>query len=497
MTPKRPTLPEGTDPLKALRQLQEQLAEARYMPLGKTTYPLETRAADQGGRDAERAAGMNLLPIVTAVEELVADLRRRLAEADPFGPDASDVTWYGSLWMCPVAECKWTHREENAVSSTDTEAAERVVGALADHLVDHRKVTLVEALAVRMLDWPAHCSEWIAGADPESPDQCPEYASPGSDKCALHDPRQVEYAAELMARQGWLSPSQAAELRATAHRLRVERFADSGFPVPSLSGYVHPAEALNLLYLGSPDATPQCPGFEGDGNPFTLPQRCARCGYPASYHPEILQAVRGPIAYPEPTLSTDAPEAKPRARVASPPVGTEWRYGFPPREATTMWRCQRCSTNHEGNPPACLHCGHTVLDPGHWQVVRADLLTTCGRCGHALTEATGTPSGRGSGYVCRDLTACLHRRTAGADARDYIRTGQIHLTDCPGYVPHCGEGDEKCNRCRHCGWTEGRHANVQALRDCRGFTSSGAVCVVDYCTTCGYVEGAHPAKASG
>lgn len=275
MTPKRPTLPEGTDPVEALRQLQQQLAEARYMPLGKTTYPLASRAADQGGRDAERAAGMNLLPIVTAVEELVADLRRRLAEADPFGPDASDVTWYGSLWVCPVAECQWTHREENAVSSTDTEAAERVRGNLVDHLLsEHGPHSLAHALVTRMLDWPAHCSEWIAGSDPESPDQCPEYASPGTDKCALHDPH---------------APVQV-------------RLPGGGWTWEQRG---------NLLHGGHP-------------------------------------------------------EAKPRAQVAYPPVGTEWRHGFPPREATTMWRCQRCSTNHQGNPPTCLHCGHTVLDPGHW-----------------------------------------------------------------------------------------------------------------------------------
>lgn len=368
-SPKYPTLPEGTDPVAALRQLQQSLAEARYMPLGKGTFPMETRAADQGARDAERAAGMNLAPIVDAVETLVGVLRQRLQEVDPFGPDASEPAWYGSVWCCPVGECHWSHREENAVSSTDVEEAERVRTAVTEHLHDHivkAPLAVVDALAARVFDWPAHCSEWIAGADPENPDMCPEYASPGTDKCALHDPRQVEYAADLMARQGWLSPSQAAELRANAHRLRVERFADSGFPVPSLSGYVHPAEALNLAHLGSPDATPQCPGFEGDGNPFTLPQRCARCGYPASYHPEILQVARGPIAYPEPTLTTDAPEAKPRARVAYPPVSTEWRHGFPPKGTATMWRCQRCGTNHEGNPPGCLHCGYTVLDPGHW-----------------------------------------------------------------------------------------------------------------------------------
>lgn len=73
----------------------------------------------------------------------------------------------------------------------------------------------------------------------------------------------------------------------------------------------------------------------------------------------------------------------------------------------------------------------------------------------------------------------------GWDRRDYIDTGQMHLIDCPGYARHCD--GEKCNRCRHCGWTKGRHANVQALRDCPGFLSSGTV----RCTTCGYVENVH------
>jgi ribosomal protein L37E len=370
MTPKRPTLPEGTDPVAALRQLQQQLAEAR--PTVRTEFvDREQLGYDHGCKDAERTAGMNLAPIVDAVEALVDSLREQLRKLDPFdGPGATEPAWYGSVWLCPVADCEWAHREENAVSSTDPVAAERVRTALVGHLGDHGSQQphqgIVNALAARVFDWPAHCSEWIAGSDPENPDMCPEYASPDSDKCALHDPRQVEYAAELMARQGWLSPSQAAELRDAAHRLRVERFADSGFPVPSQSGYVHPAEALNLLHGGSPDATPQCPGLQGDGNPFTLPQRCARCGRPANYHPEILQAVRDPITYPEPTLTADPAEAKPRARVAYPPVSTEWRYGFPPKGTATMWRCQRCGTNHEGNPPGCLHCGYTVLDPGHW-----------------------------------------------------------------------------------------------------------------------------------
>lgn len=301
MTPKRPTLPEGTDPVAALRQLQQQLAEARYMPLGKGGYQPEARAADQGGRDAERAAGMNLAPIVDAVEVLVGTLRQRLQEMDPFGPDASEPAWYGSVWCCPVGDCKWTHREENAVSSTDVEAAERVRTAVVEHLKDHGWLEQVNALAARVFDWPAHCSEWIAGADPENPDMCPEYASPGSDKCALHDPRQVEYAAELMTRQGWLSPSQAAELRATAHHLTVEAFTRP----------LSPEQARNVAHGGHPDA-------------------------------------------------------KPRARVAYPPPNTEWRHGFPPQGASTMWRCQLCGTNHEGNPPGCLHCGHTVLEPGCW-----------------------------------------------------------------------------------------------------------------------------------
>lgn len=298
MTPKRPTLPEGTDPLEALRQLQRALANPRRMVFSGSAAT-EDVEYDRGATEAERAAGMNLAPIVGAVEALVATLRQQAQELDPFAVPA----WYGSVWACPVAECEWTHREENAVSSTDAEAAERVRGSLVDHfLSEHGPHSLAHALVTRMLDWPAHCSEWIAGSDPENPDQCPEYASPGTDKCALHDPRQVEYAAELMTRQGWLSPSQAAELRTTAHRLTVEAFAR-----PQLSR----DQERNLIHGGSTDA-------------------------------------------------------KPRPRVAYPPPNTEWRHGFPPKGAATMWRCQRCGTNHEGNPPRCLHCGYTVLDPGHW-----------------------------------------------------------------------------------------------------------------------------------
>lgn len=81
-----------------------------------------------------------------------------------------------------------------------------------------------------------------------------------------------------------------------------------------------------------------------------------------------------------------------------------------------------------------------------------------------------------------------------SDRRDYIDTGQTHLTDCPGYVRHCD--GEKCNRCGHCGWTRGRHQNVQALRDCPGFASPGAACTVDPCTTCGYVENVHPRRVT-
>jgi hypothetical protein len=175
--------------------------------------------------------------------------------------------------------------------------------ALLDHFGAHTSDELRPALVLRTLDWPAHCSEWIAGSDPENPDQCPEYASPGSDKCALHDPRHVEYAAELMTRQGWLSPSQAAELRATAHRLTVEAF------VRPLS----PEQARNVAHGGHA-------------------------------------------------------EAKPSARVVYPPSpGVVWRIGFPGTvDAETAWSCQLCTTKHVGNPSACLSCGHTVLDPGHW-----------------------------------------------------------------------------------------------------------------------------------
>lgn len=114
-----------------------------------------------------------------------------------------------------------------------------------------------------------------------------------------------DYAGTTLEAQGWLSPSQAAELRATAHRLTVEAFAR-----PQLGR----EQERNLIHGGHPDA-------------------------------------------------------KPHPRIAYPPLNTEWRHGFPPRGTSTTWRCQRCGTNHEGNPPRCLHCGHTVLDPGHWVAV--------------------------------------------------------------------------------------------------------------------------------
>src|SRR5687768_18251709 len=63
--------------------------------------------------------------------------------------------------------------------------------------------------------------------------------------------------------------------------------------------------------------------------------------------------------------------------------------------------------------------------------------------------------------------------SAGAhvwDRRDYIDTGQLHLTDCPGYSRHCDR--ERCNRCGHCGWTEVRHQNVQADRKSTRLNSS-------------------------
>lgn len=271
-SPKRATLPEGVDPLEALRRLQRQLAGAHAVQRPGTVDRSVT-SYEEGGKDAERAAGMNLAPIVGAVEALVASLRRQAQELDPLAVPSR----YGSVWACPVGECRWSHREENAVSSTDTEVAERVRTAVTEHLHDHvvkAPLAVVEALAARVFDWPAHCSEWIAGADPESPDQCPEYASPGSDKCVLHDPH--------------------APVRV--------RLPGGGWTWEQRG---------NLLHGGHP-------------------------------------------------------EAKPRAQVAYPPVGTKWRHGFPPRGTATTWRCQRCSTNHEGSPPACLHCGYSVLDPGHW-----------------------------------------------------------------------------------------------------------------------------------
>jgi hypothetical protein len=186
-SPARPTVPEGTDPVVALRTLQEQLAQARYSPLGKGDYPAESRTRDESARDAERTAGMNLLPVVNAVEELVAELRRQVAEADPFTL-AGEPGWYGSRWVCPVDGCTWDHREPSAVSSVDVAAAERVRAAMREHLASHAWFKHLDALTRLVLDWPAHCSDWIGGTDPENPDMCPEYASPGSDRCALHDP---------------------------------------------------------------------------------------------------------------------------------------------------------------------------------------------------------------------------------------------------------------------------------------------------------------------
>lgn len=374
MTPKRPTLPEGTDPVEALRQLQQQLAEAPWPDREKEGGLAAGIAYSDGLQEGARTAGNDLAPIVDAVEALVDSLREQLRDVDPFdGPGATAPDWYGSVWMCPVDDCKWAHREENAVSSTDPVAAERVRTALVGHLGDHGSQQphegIVNALAARVFDWPAHCSEWIAGSDPENPEPCPEYASPGSDKCALHDPRQVEYAADLMARQGWLSPSQAAELRATAHRLTVEAFVRpqdeilGAVPSPTEEEYhghvLNARTARNLLHGGSPEAQPEhdirdhvdtgqmdladCPGYRPHCDRERC-NRCGHCGWARSRHPQ----------------------AKPRARVAYPPAGTGWRHGFPGAGTATTWRCQRCGTNHEGNPPRCLHCGHTVLDPGHW-----------------------------------------------------------------------------------------------------------------------------------
>lgn len=74
------TLPEGADPLAELRRFQESLANARYHSTGKSGWTDEDRAHDEGGRDAERVAGMNLAPIVTALEALVAELRQQQGE---------------------------------------------------------------------------------------------------------------------------------------------------------------------------------------------------------------------------------------------------------------------------------------------------------------------------------------------------------------------------------------------------------------------------------
>lgn len=361
MATSKPTLPEGTDPVEALRQLQQQLAEAPWPDREKEGGLAAGIAYSDGLQEGARTAGNDLAPVVDAVEALVADLRRRLAEADPFGPDASEPAWYGSVWVCPLSTCQWMHREPSAVSSVDAAEAERVRRILTEHVDDHATKTplaVSEALVARMTDWPAHCSEWIAGSDPENPDQCPEYASPGTDKCALHD-----YAGTTLEAQGWLSPSQAAELRATAHRLTVEAFARPTLSAQEIAQesarQAGAAAARNLLHGGSPDAQPEhdirdhvdtgqmdladCPGYRPHCDRERC-NRCGHCGWTRSRHPQT----------------------KARTRVVYPPAGTGWRLGFPGAGSATTWRCQRCGTNHEGNPPGCLHCGHTVLEPGHW-----------------------------------------------------------------------------------------------------------------------------------
>lgn len=297
-SPKRPTLPEGTDPVAALRQIQRQLAKAPWPDREKEGGLAAGIAYSDGLQEAGRTAGAELAPIVDAVEVLVGTLRQRLQEMDPFGPDASDPSWYGSAWACPVDRCSHVHREEVAVSSTDAEAARRVQVALLNHFAVHTSDELRGALVLRALDWPAHCSEWIAGSDPENPDMCPEYASPGADKCALHD----EHAPIAVALPG--------------------------------GGWTWVQRTPGVVQVP--------PGLSDE---------------------ELARVRRGILA------RAGQPETKPRARVAYQPTATEWRYGFPPKGGTTMWRCQRCGTSHEGNPRGCLHCGHTVLDPGHWMAL--------------------------------------------------------------------------------------------------------------------------------
>lgn len=92
------TLPEGVDPLAELRRFQESLANARYHSTGKNGWTDEDRAHDEGARDAERVAGMNLAPIVTALEALVAELRGQgqwvMADRAPidYAPTSGDTS---------------------------------------------------------------------------------------------------------------------------------------------------------------------------------------------------------------------------------------------------------------------------------------------------------------------------------------------------------------------------------------------------------------------
>lgn len=411
---------ERPDPVAALRQLQQSLAEAPWPDAEREGGLAAGIAYSDGLQEASRTAGQKLDTLVSGVEELVADLRRKLAEADPFGPDASEPGWYGSVWACPLPACQWTHREPSAVSSVDVEAAERVRRILTRHVDDHATKTplaVAEALVTRMTDWPAHCSEWIAGPDPENPDMCPEYASPGTDKCAVHDPHH----------QGYLHGLHAALFAAKAaagHPLGVRRQA-------------------NLLHGGHPEVLPKPAELGG----------CVRCGHLLTEATGIPTSGSHP-GYMCRNLTACLVRRRGLVEPFPPPDALgRWVPGFAPGEESTAWRCQCCGQVHSLNPRRCDQCGYTVMDPVH-----------------------------------RDTTEA--RAVSGEDRRDYIATGQLHLTDCPGYTPHC-QG-EKCNRCRHCGWTAARHENVQALRDCRRFISSGAVCIPDRCTTCGYVENVHP-----